>query len=368
MQGSGGRGGMAADIVAPVTEPTYKVLSSLREGATAQLHVVQHGVFPKERVRKRVDLFGIDEAIGLLEPRLLEDIEHDNIVKVYEATYDPAFPGTRPLCFYMDYYPERSVFTAFTDGYAFPVLDAVRIVRDILNALQYLHDVRRYVHRDVKPGNILLTDARTKGLLADFGEAASIGEDGAVAASGGSVLYHAPEWRSGRVGPSADIYALGLVLHEMLSGPFNYAKYDGDEASDRIKKGRRAIPDGDLLPAVHVPRRLVRIVQRAVRRDPAERYQRAADFRAELMASRVVGWRRTADGWEGPDSGTSCVYRVTEESRRSRMRLSAVRQTHVGGPWRRFGVDDRDIDPDDQRGYANFFEETLARAFQRRAT
>ena len=62
---------MAAHVVAQVIEPTYQVLFSLREGATAELHVVQHGVFPKERVRKRVDLFGIDEAIGLLEPRLL---------------------------------------------------------------------------------------------------------------------------------------------------------------------------------------------------------------------------------------------------------------------------------------------------------
>lgn len=359
---------MATRVIARVAEPTYKVLSSLHEGATAELHVVRHGVFPKLRVRKRVDLFGIDEAIGLLEPRLLEDIEHNNIVKVHEAHYDPAFPGTKPVCFYMDYYLEKSVFTAFESGYGFPVLDAVRIVRDILNALQYLHDVRRYVHRDVKPGNVLLTDARTKGLLADFGEAAKIGEDGKVAASGGSILYHAPEWPSGRVGPSADIYALGLVLHEMLSGPFQYAKYDGDEASDRIKNGLRAIPDADLLPAAHVPLRMARIVRRAVHRDPTRRYQRAADFRAALMGSRVIGWRRTADGWEGPDSGTSCVYRVTEGPRRSGLRLSVVRQTHPKGPWRRFGVRDRDLDRDDRKGYAAFFEDTLARAFQRPAT
>lgn len=359
---------MATRVVAQVIEPTYQVLSSLREGATAELHVVQHGVFPKERVRKRVDLFGIDEAIGLLEPRLLEDIQHDNIVKVHEAHFDPAFPGTKPLCFYMDYYPERSVLTAFDSGYPFPVLDAVRIVRDTLNALQYLHDVRRYVHRDVKPGNILLTDGRTKGLLTDFGEAAEIGADGKVPASGGSVLYHAPEWAAGRVGPPADIYALGLVLHEMLSGPFEYGKYNGDEASDRIKHGRRAIPDADLLPAVHVPAQLARIVHRAIHRDPASRYQRAADFRAALMGSRVIGWRRTADGWEGPDSGSSYVYRMFEETKRSGVRLSVVRQTRRNGPWRRFGVPDRNLDPGDRRGYAKFFAETLARALQRRAT
>jgi hypothetical protein len=154
----------------------------------------------------------------------------------------------------------------------------------------------------------------------------------------------------------------------MLNGPFDYAKYDGDEASDRIRKGRRAIPDGDLSPAVHVPRRLARIVRRAVHNDPERRYQRAADFRAELMASHVIGWRRTADGWEGPEPGTPVLYRVVEQPRGSGVRLSVVRQIHRNGPWRRFGVADRDVDPDDVNGYAAFFEDTLARALQRRAT
>lgn len=359
---------MATRVVGPVAERTYKILSSLSEGATAEVNVVRHGVFPKDRVRKRVDLFGIDEAIGLTEPRLLEDIDHPNIMKVHEAHYDPAYPGAKPLCFYMDYYPERSVFTAFENGYEFPLLDALHVVRDILHALQHVHEVRRYIHRDVKPGNILLTEGRTKGLLADFGEAAKIGEDGKVAASGGSLLYHAPEWASGRVSPSADIYALGLVLHEMLSGPFDYAKYDGDEASARINKGWRAIPDVDLQPAVHVPRRLQRIVHKAIHRDPTRRYQRAADFRTALMALRVIGWRRTAGGWEGPDSGTSCVYRVVAEPRRGGIQLSAVRRIGPTGPWRRYGVDDRLVGPGDRVAYATFFEETVARAFQRRAT
>lgn len=158
------------------------------------------------------------------------------------------------------------------------------------------------------------------------------------------------------------------MLHEMLSGPFDYAAYDPDEASSRIRKGRRAIPDRDLEPAPHVPNRLKRIVNRAVQRDPTRRYTRAADFRDALMASRVIGWRRTTNGWEGSDSGTSCAYRVTEEPRRSGVWLSAVRQVQPAGVWRRFGVHDRDVAPDDRRAYAAFFEETLALAFQRRAT
>ena len=358
---------MATRVEERIAPPTYTVLSSLREGAVADVHIVRHPVFPKDRVRKRVDLFGIDEAIVLQEPRLLEDITHANIVKVHDASYDPSFPGTKPVCFYMDYYPEGSILASLEKGYSFPIGDTVRIVRDVLNALQYVHEVRRYVHRDVKPANILLDGARTRGLLADFGEAAELGEDGKVAASGGSLLYHAPEWASGRVAPSADTYALGLILHEMLSGPFDYASYDGDEASNRIKKGWRAIPDRDLVPAFHVPRQLQRIVRRAIHRDPERRFRRAADFRDALMTSRVIGWRRTADGWEGPDSGSLFAYRVTEAPRGSRVRLIALRQTHSNGPWRRFGIDDRDLDPSDRAAYATFFEETLACALQRSA-
>jgi serine/threonine protein kinase len=356
---------VATTIVTPIVEPTYKVLSSLVEGATAELHIVRHGIFPKDRVRKRVDLFGIDEAIVLLEPRLLEDIDHPNIVKVHEAHFDPAFPGTKPVCFYMDYYPEKSAYSALEAGYSFPVLDAVRLARDVLNALQYVHEVRGYVHRDVKPANILLAEGRRKGLLADFGEAAAIGADGKVAASGGSILYHAPEWASGRVGPGADVYATGLVLHELLNGPFDYAKYNGDEVSRRIGRGWRAIPEGDLAPAVHVPANLTRIVRRAIKRDPAERYQRAADFRDALMGLRLIGWRRTSDGWEGPDSRTNVRYRVDVRRTRGGVVLSAYRQAQRDGPWRRFGVTDRRLNAADSSGYAAFFEETVARAFQR---
>lgn len=365
--GSGG-GGLATRVVERIAEPTYRVLRSLTEGATGEVHIVHHDIFGKDKVRKRVDLFGIDEAIALTEPRLLEDIRHENIVHVYEAAYDPAFPGTKPVCIYSDYYPERSVLTAFTERHRFSLLDAVKITRDMLNALAYVHEVRRYVVRDVKPSNVLLMNGRTKGLLTDFGEAAAIGADGTVAASGGSIIYHAPEWRTGRIGVTADIYAAGLVLFELANGPFEYGKYDSDEMERRIARGLRGVPDADLVPEPHVPDRLMRIVHKATHRNPAKRYQRADNFRAALMSSRIIGWHRTGGGWEGRDSGTRCVYRVTEEPRRSGVRLVAARRTTRDGPWRRFGVTDLQASADDRAAYAVFFERVLRQALQRQAT
>lgn len=359
---------MATRVVQQIVEPTYAVLDSLTEGATGEVHVVHHEIFGKDKIRKRVDLFGIDEAIALTEPKLLEDIRHDNIVHVYEAAYDPAFPGTKPVCIYMDYYPERSILTAFTDGHRFSLLGAVKITRDMLNALAYVHDVRKYIVRDVKPSNVLLTSGRTKGLLTDFDKAAAIGPDGTVVASGGSLLYRAPEWRTGRLNVTADIYATGLVLFELANGPFDYANYDGGAMERRIDRGLRGMPDADLVPGPHVPDRLMRIVHKATHRDPAKRYQRADRFRAALMQLRIIGWHRTADGWEGPDSGTESVYRVTEDPKQSGVRLVAIRQKTPGGPWRRFGVDDVLTTPDDRETYATFFERVLTHALQRRAT
>lgn len=367
MRGGGGGGGMATRVVERIAEPTYKVLESLTEGATGEVHVVHHDIFGKDKIRKRVDLFGIDDAIALTEPKLLEDITHDNIVHVYEAAYDPAFPGTKPICIYSDYYPERSLLTAFTAGHVFSLLDAVKITRDMLNALTYVHEVRRYIVRDIKPSNVVTKDDRTKGLLTDFGEAAAITADGTVKAAGGSIIYHPPEWATGRVGATADLYATGLVLFELVNGPFDYAKYDGDEMERRIERGLRSMPEADLVGAPHVPDRLMRIIHKAIHRNPAKRYQRAADFRAALMGSRIIGWRRTADGWEGSDSGTRCVYRVTEEPARTGIRLVATRQTTRGGPWRRFGIDDARLREGDRDGYAKFFDKVLTRALQRRA-
>src|SRR5206468_4203188 len=128
----------AVAIVGSISQPrSYQVaaeraaIETMIRFTAAELGI-SCGIVSPPTIRKRVDLFGIDDAIALTEPKLLEDITHDNIVHVYEAAYDPAYPGTKPICIYADYYPERSLLTAFTAGHAFSLLDAVKIARDML--------------------------------------------------------------------------------------------------------------------------------------------------------------------------------------------------------------------------------------------
>ena len=159
---------------------------------------------------------------------------------------------------------------------------AARLAADAAEGLQAAHEAG-VIHRDVKPGNILLgPDGR--GMVTDFGIARATGEDtmtrtGAVL---GSVDYFSPEQTRGeRAGPRSDIYALGVVLYELLTGvrPFGgdtpYAR-----AVDRLNRPppdpRHVEPD--------VPDELAEIAMRAMAVDPEDRYETPAAMRAALQA------------------------------------------------------------------------------------
>ena len=155
-----------------------------------------------------------------------------------------------------------------------PVGDALRITHDAAVALDYAHE-HGVVHRDIKPENILLT-RRGEVLVADFGIARALGVTDTLTRPGiaiGTPAYMSPEQASGaQVDGRSDIYSLGCVLYEMLSGEVPYA-------------GRRYV---DLVPSVRllrpaVPEAVDLTVQRALAELPADRYSTALEFAETLQ-------------------------------------------------------------------------------------
>jgi DNA-binding beta-propeller fold protein YncE len=159
-----------------------------------------------------------------------------------------------------------------------PPARAIALLGQVAEALDAAH-AAGIVHRDVKPHNVLVEGDRA--FLSDFGLAKALGDSGAQQ-SGTSVVgtaeYMSPEqWRGGSVGPAADVYSLGCVLFEALTGIVPYARKEADTEPE--------MPEG-----------LDAVIERAVSKDPGERYPSAGALiaaareheGAELAATRVL--------------------------------------------------------------------------------
>jgi serine/threonine protein kinase len=238
-----------------------------------------------------------DVAVKLLRPEVAQDsdlagrfrrealaatvLRHPNIV----ACLDTGTDGNQPYLV-MDLVDGEDLAARLKRGGRLDPWQAARIGLDVARALGVAH-VRGIVHRDVKPGNILLaTDGRA--MVTDFG-IARLAVDAEAARPGttlGSVHYFSPEQaRGATTTPASDVYGLGLVLFEALTGA---RAFTGD-TSDAIALARVGAP----APSPHalrpeVPADLDAIVRKALAPDPADRYPNGNAMAAALEAAVVA--------------------------------------------------------------------------------
>ena len=223
-----------------------------------------------------------------LEAQAASRMSHPAIVRVYDAGEDTERNpdgSTRAVPFIvMELVKGRLLKDVIADG-PVPVDDAVRYVDGILEALEYSHRAG-VVHRDIKPGNVMITEAGQVKVM-DFGIARAVSDSSSTVAETtqilGTAAYFSPEQAKGDpVDARADLYSTGVVLYELLSGkqPFR--------GETPVAIAYQHVSETPVAPSEineSVPRSLDAIALRALAKDPYQRYQDAAGFREALDAT-----------------------------------------------------------------------------------
>ena len=273
-----------------------------------------------------------------LEAQAASRMAHPTIVRVYDAGEDSftAPDGTvRPVPYIvMELVKGRLLKEVIAAG-PVPVTDAVRYVDGILEALEYSHRAG-VVHRDIKPGNVMVTDAGQVKVM-DFGIARAVSDSSSTVAETtqilGTAAYFSPEQAKGEpVDARADLYSTGVVLYELLTGrqPF---RGESPVAVAYQHVSEAPVPPSEVNETV--PRALDTVALRALAKDPFQRYQDAAGFREALDAT--VDGRQPSKRQVG--ALTSELYgpnpRQAAETARSLRQLSTdttMKRTQAGPP------------------------------------
>jgi tetratricopeptide (TPR) repeat protein len=265
----------------PPTVPGYEVLGELGRGGMGivfkarqesldrlvALKVVLSGQFAgdQERVRFRT------EALAVAR------LSHPNVVQVFEVGESQGHPYLA-----LEYVAGGSLADQLHDG-PLPPRPAAELVERLARAVQAAHD-KGVVHRDLKPANVLLsTDGTPK--IADFGLAKRLDAPIAATQSGailGTPAYMAPEQAGGKtteVGPGVDVWALGVLLYECLTGR---VPFQGRTTTDTILRVLSDEPPPPRKLEPTVPRDLETIALKCLRKAPAQRYASAAELADDL--------------------------------------------------------------------------------------
>ncbi len=284
--------------------PGYEVLRELGRGGMGVVYQARQLGFNRLVALKMLlsGVYGGDDerARFRIEAEAVARLQHPNIVQVHEVGEHDGKPF-----FSMEFCPGGGLDRKLSGAPLSPA-EAARLVETLAGAMQLAHS-RNIVHRDLKPANILLTaDGAPK--ITDFGLAKTLDGDGGQTRTGavmGTPRYMAPEQASGKthsVGPAADVYALGAILYECLTGlpPFR-----GDSVLETLEQVRTREPTSLCQLRRGTPRDLETICLKCLRKEPERRYASAEALAEDLrrwregkpIAARAVGGVERAVKW-----------------------------------------------------------------------
>jgi eukaryotic-like serine/threonine-protein kinase len=262
----------------------YRILGVLGSGGSGEVFKAEH------TITKRIEALKVlsygrprtleDEQRFLREIQLQATLDHPNVAGVHNAFWTDS-----GLVLAMELAEGESLETILGRG-RIPLAAGLQYILQTLSALMHAHG-HGVIHRDIKPGNIVVTP---KGIvkLTDFGlakgaETPRVTSTGVIA---GSPYYMSPEQIAGSsVDARSDIYSLGVVLYETVTGE---KPFTGDSAFAIMLTHKNGTPVPPLARAPEIGRELNQVILTALAVDPGNRFQSAADFRSALDAARIT--------------------------------------------------------------------------------
>jgi len=304
----------------------YRILNKIGAGGMAVVYKAQHMAFDEVRAIKVVNAHLLEDPEFVrrfrTEAIITRKLHHPNAVRVddLESTEDG-----RPFIV-MEYVDGQNLRDLVHGLKVLPLGRAVGIARQVAAALGAAHKLG-IVHRDIKPDNILLLaqpDGGETVKVMDFGIATM--RQGSVAAGGhtptqsgvivGTPQYLSPEQAAGKreIDGRADLYSLGVVLYEMVTGQLPFAASEDPSAFLAHHLQTPPTPPEEAAPEQEIPRGLSALILKALEKDPAERYQTAEEMLEALEAQGH--WGASAAGFrlgkEIESNATSTVYEAVD--------------------------------------------------------
>jgi tetratricopeptide (TPR) repeat protein/tRNA A-37 threonylcarbamoyl transferase component Bud32 len=296
--------GATRSLSSPLPEavPGYEILGELGRGGMGVVYKARQQTLNRTVALKMVlaGCHASPEALVrfLQEAETIARLKHPNVVQVHE------FGNHQGKPYFALEYLEGGSLAARLHRQPQPPLQAARLVETLARAVQAAHE-QGVIHRDLKPANVLLTaDGTPK--VTDFGLAKHA--DSGITASGavlGTPSYMAPEQAQGKVrevGPAADVYALGAILYELLTGR---PPFQGATAWDTLQlvTGTEPVAPSRLQPKL--PRDLETVCLKCLHKEPAGRYASAFALAEDLkrflndepIVARPAGWAERLRRW-----------------------------------------------------------------------
>ena len=258
----------------------YQLIQFLGKGSFAEVYLGGHIHLGTLAAIKVLRVQSMDVNAFRTEARIIAHLIHPNIVRVLEFGMEDEVPFL-----VMDFAPYGTLRQRHPKGERIPLPTVVSYVKQVADALQYAHD-ERLVHRDVKPGNMLV-GRRNEVLLSDFGIAllAQSSPDQRLYDTAGTMLYMAPEQIRGRPCAASDQYSLGIVVYEWLCGALPFTGASSIEvAMKQLSKPAQALRDivPSISPAVE------KVVMRTLAKDAEERFVSVQGFAAALEQASLL--------------------------------------------------------------------------------